>query len=76
MWKRLTTNRPIKECHDYAANEEYQYFAVQSEDDCFTAADAEKTYKRHGRANNCEKGVGDDNAQDVYKIVSCKEGTV
>ena len=65
---------PINKCHDRAAGKGYTVFAVESDDECYTAADAEETYKKHGASNNCHDGVGGIWTLDVYKIVHCPAG--
>jgi hypothetical protein len=67
---------PIEKCHKLAVQKGYTVFAVQYNIQCFTAADAESTYKKYGDATNCKNGVGGSYAQDVYKIKSCKPGTM
>ena len=49
---------PINECRDYAAGKGYTVFAIESDDECFTAADAGETYMTYGASNNCRNGVG------------------
>ena len=67
-------SNPIEECYDHAAERGYSVFAVQYKIECFTAVDAERTYRKYGAASNCKNGVGGDWALDVYKIVSCLTG--
>ena len=69
------TDDPINKCHDRAAGKSYTVFAIQATTQCFTAADAEETYKKHGRADTCQDGVGGGWAQDVYRITTCSPGT-
>ena len=68
------TDDPINKCHDRAAGKGYTVFAVESDDECYTAADAEETYKKHGISDNCRNGVGGIWTLDVYKIVNCPAG--
>ena len=72
-YKKYPDN-PIETCHEVAAGKGNSVFAVQAIDWCFTAADAEQTYQKYGRADNCKNGIGGDWAQDVYKIVPCEPG--
>ena len=67
-------NNPVDNCHDRAAGNGYHFFAVQSEDECFTAADAGDTYQKYGSSSSCKNGVGHNWVQDVYKIVPCATG--
>ena len=68
---------PIEKCQDRAAERGYNYFAVQSQDECFTAVDAGQTYNKYGTSTKCgNQGVGGDWAQNVYKIVPCTRGIV
>ena len=48
-------------------------FAVQYDNECFTAPDAYETYETHGRADNCASGRGGGWANSVYRV-SCAEG--
>ena len=64
----------IEQCHDRTIQQGYTVFGVQAGVQCFTAADAEETYKKHGISTNCKDGVGGIWALDVYKIVPCKPG--
>ena len=36
----------------------YTVFGLQVGEECFTAADAEQTFKMYGPATNCKGGVG------------------
>ena len=64
----------IEQCYDLAAQKGNTVFGVQNGKECFTAADAEETYKKHGPKTNCKDGVGGDWALNVYKIVPCTPG--
>ena len=66
----------VNRCQDRAAQYEYRYFGVESEDECYTAADAGSTYSKHGSSSKCSGGVGGNWALDVYKIVPCESGNV
>ena len=65
---------PITKCHELAMENGNFVFAVQYKTQCFTAPDAESTYKKYGSATNCQAGVGGVWANDVYKIVTCEPG--
>ena len=52
----------------------YIVFGLQTGAQCYTAADAEETYKKHGTYDQCNDGVGGSWALDVYKIVPCPPG--
>ena len=60
---------PVNNCHDYAAGKGYTVFGVQVWTSCFTASDARYTYKKYGKATNCEKGGGGGWALDMYCII-------
>ena len=64
----------IDRCHDQATENGNTVFGVEYYIECYTAAVAELTYKKHGPKTNCKDGVGGDWALDVYKIVSCPPG--
>ena len=49
----------------------YTVFGLEVGEECYTAADAEQTYKMYGPATNCTGGVGGQWALDVYNIASC-----
>ena len=70
------TDDPINKCHDRAAGKGNTVFAIQATTQCFTAANAGETYTTHGRANNCQDGVGGSWALDVYRITTCSPGTI
>ena len=64
----------IGECHNFAKQKGWTVFAVQNLNECYTSADAEKTYQKHGKSTVCENGKGGFNAQDVYKILNLCPG--
>ena len=66
----------VDNCHDLAAERGNSVFAVQAKTQCFTAADAERTFHKYGRSTNCRDGSGGVWANDVYKIVPCRPGNV
>ena len=72
---RSESNNPVEECRKYAENQGFSVFAVQDNKECFTAADAEKTYKKHGESNVCYNGRGGFKAQNVY-LVNCQGNLV
>ena len=49
-------------------------FAVQYQYECYTSADAENTYQKHGEGTACLNGKGGFNAQDVYNILDLSPG--
>ena len=72
---RFKSNDPIKDCHKFAKEKGFSVFAVQNERECFTAADAEETYKKHGESNVCYNGRGGSLAQNVY-LVDCQGNVI
>jgi hypothetical protein len=61
----------INDCQNFATDKGYSVFAVQYDKECFTAENAEATYKIHGPSDKCNaNGRGGEWAQNVYKI-SC-----
>ena len=72
---RLKSNDPIEDCHKFAKEMGFSVFAVQNEMECFTAADAEETYKKHGESNVCYNGRGGSLAQNVY-LVDCQGNSI
>ena len=55
---RLKSNDPIEDCHKFAKEKGFSVFAVQYDKECFAAADAGETYKKHGESNVCYNGRG------------------
>ncbi|EDO47221.1 predicted protein [Nematostella vectensis] len=55
-------------CLDYATGQGYTVFAMENTIECFTGANANKTYSKHGPSDNCINGVGGRWALDVYRI--------
>ena len=49
-------------------------FATQNQRECFTSEDAERTYQKHHRVENCENGKGGHNAMNVYRITCPSPG--
>ena len=68
---RLESHNPVEECRKYAKNQGFSVFAVQENKECFAAANAEETYKKHGESNVCYNGRGGFFAQNVY-LVNCQ----
>ena len=67
-------------CHDLAAERGYTVFGLEVQEECWTAANALKTYKKYGRAtgsDTCEPdGEGGTWSLDVYKIIPCPGMTI
>ena len=61
----------IEDCHNFAQSKGWNVFGVQYGRECFTSADAENTYQKHGQTDRCFNGEGGFDAMDVYKIESC-----
>ncbi|XP_028405966.1 neurogenic locus notch homolog protein 1-like isoform X2 [Dendronephthya gigantea] len=57
---------PITKCAKAAKAYGYKVFAVQNGGQCFSDADAGKTYTTYGPSNKCRFGVGGALANDVY----------
>ncbi|XP_063690486.1 uncharacterized protein LOC134823063 [Bolinopsis microptera] len=74
---RFNSANPIETCYNFAKEKGYSVFAVQYNTECFTAEDAHEieTYKKYGRATNCEDGKGGSWAQNVYLVTREFEGT-
>ena len=69
-WHFKSTGDPIEECHDFAQGKGWTVFAVGYTVECFTTADAETTYQRHGSSTGFSDGVGKYGSLQVYKICS------
>ena len=63
----------VDDCMWYAVARGWTVFAVQYNEECFTAPDAHETYETYGRADNCASGRGGVWANSVYRV-SCAEG--
>jgi hypothetical protein len=64
----------IDDCQNFATDKGFSVFAIQYDNECFTAEDAEDTYDIHGPSNKCNtNGRGGEWVQNVYKI-SCQSG--
>ena len=59
----------VKDCYDYARKEGWSVFAPQNQNECYTSADAETTYWKHGKSTACENGKGGFDALDAYEIL-------
>ena len=70
----------MNNCHDLAAERGYTVFGLEVQEECWTAANALKTYQKYGRAtgrNTCEPdGEGGKWSLDVYKIIPCPGMTI
>ena len=64
----------IEDCYNYARSQDWSVFAVQYQYECYTSADAENTYQKHGEVDRCSNGKGGFNAMDVYKILGLSPG--
>jgi len=51
----------------------FKAFGIQNGGECWTGPNAEKNYKIHGIATNCENGKGGSWANDVYFIEGEKQ---
>ena len=56
----------IDKCEQFARRHNYKVFAIQYGGECFTASNADQTYRKYGHANNCKNGTGGGWAQNVY----------
>ena len=65
---RFRSENPFSDCESYTRENGWQVFGVQFGKECFTAANAEETYQRHGETSGCSGGTGGFNIQDVYQI--------
>lgn len=68
----LHSNNPVEECHVRSARVGFRVFGVESENECYSSADAGSSYTKHGRGTGCRDGVGGDWRMDVYQITECK----
>ena len=59
----------VNDCYDYARSQGWTVFAPQNQNECYTSADAEKTYHKHGEVDGCNNGKGGFNALDAYEIL-------
>jgi len=68
---RFHSDNPIDDCERYARERGFSVFAVQYDSECFTAANAEETYQKHGKSNKCEDGRGGEWSFNAYTTDSC-----
>ena len=60
----------LDDCQKYATDHGYSVFAVQYNTECFTAEDAQETYKIYGVSSVCDpNGRGGSWSQNVYEVV-------
>ena len=65
---RFRSDNPIEDCHNFAKQQGFSVFAVQYNTECFTAADADETFKQYGESTACVNGRGGTWAQNVYQV--------
>ncbi|XP_077973745.1 uncharacterized protein LOC120347843 [Styela clava] len=59
----------IKNCAKYAFDQGYSVFAMQNGGECWTSANAETSYKKHGPSTHCQSdGLGGVLANQVYRF--------
>ena len=72
---KLRSDRPIKDCYNFAKEKKWSVFGIESGDRCFTSPDAGETYQKHGESTDCgEGGKGGDWAMNVYRVTSSSIG--
>ena len=62
------SDNPIEGCYNFAIEHGFSVFAVQNDNECFTAADAAETYQQYGRGSLCYNGKGAPYLQNVYHV--------
>ena len=65
----------IEDCHNFAQSNGWNVFGAEYQRECFTSADAESTYQKHGQATDCKDGKGEYFTMDVYRIWSFFTGS-
>ena len=65
-----TRTNEVEKCARAANQRGYTFFGVQHGGECWSSADAEQTYRKHGRSYICRDGTGAGWANDVYEIRS------
>jgi len=68
---RFYSDNAVEGCEKYARERGFKMFAVQYNRQCFTAANAEKTYKKYGKSRNCVDGKGGAWSFNAYIADSC-----
>lgn len=65
-WTNL--NHTIAACAEAARKKGYLYFGLQFYGECWSGPQDKLNYARNGSSKNCDKGVGKDRANFVYKL--------
>ncbi|EDO43412.1 predicted protein [Nematostella vectensis] len=65
-WFNLKTT--VHECAKEAAKKGMVYFGVQFYGECWSGADAHKTYDKHGQSSQCKSGVGKHYTNYIYRF--------
>jgi len=68
-WNNIT----VDECAQKTKDAGFSVFGSQfgkgtNKGQCFASRNAQNTYKKYGRANNCSNGTGGANANNVYQL--------
>ena len=68
-WRHL--EKTVEECAEKVnqANGTYRVFSLQYFGECWSGAEAERTYAEYGSSKNCYKGVGGKKTNYVYTFV-------
>jgi len=67
----------VQKCANLAMNKGYTTFGVQNGGECWSGAEAGRTYSKLGKAkHNCRNGLGGAWANDVYQMVDSKHLTI
>lgn len=56
----------VAKCVQAAKSHDFKVFALQSGGECWSGANAQLTYDKHGPTNRCKDGKGGTWANDVY----------
>ncbi|XP_031565649.1 uncharacterized protein LOC116300831 [Actinia tenebrosa] len=66
---RENFNDTIFACAKKAAEMKFGFFGIQSNGECWSGEDSERTYARDGPSTDCHHGVGKSGANYVYRFV-------
>ncbi|KXJ27731.1 hypothetical protein AC249_AIPGENE16919 [Exaiptasia diaphana] len=71
---RKNRNDSIERCYQDAVKGGFTMFGLQHGGECWTGDKLEKTYSKHGEADNCKDGLGGVWSNDVYSINFYRKG--
>ena len=68
---RLKSENVLIDCEKLAKDLGFSVFAVHSHEYCFTGANAEETYQKYGKRDDCVNGKGGTTSLSAYRPNPC-----